>query len=331
MAKTYYRAIIQSDTHRPDDALPLNGGPLWFARVERLQRNTPATLIPARDLPDDIRKTLTSLRAPICGIDMQQPSIMGILNATPDSFSDGGKHYTFDDALKGAREMLVEGADIIDIGGESTRPGADYIAPEEEIRRTAPVIAALDGVPLSIDTRKASVARAAIAAGANLFNDVTALTFDPDSLAAAAETGVAVCLMHASGDPKTMQDDPQYDDVLLDVYDYLESRINACEAAGIARKNIMIDPGIGFGKTLDHNLTLLRGLSLFHALGCPILLGVSRKRFIGTIGDAPNAADRAPGSIAVALEALNQGVQMLRVHDIKETKQAVRLWRALKG
>ncbi len=329
--KTYYRAIVQSDPHRPDDALPLNGGRLWFTRVERLQRGAPATLIAASGLPDDVRDTLTTPRAPVCGIDMQEPAIMGILNATPDSFSDGGKHYTFDAAIAGARRMLAEGADIIDVGGESTRPGAETIDPVEEARRTVPVIGALSGVPLSIDTRKASVARAAIAAGAGLFNDVTALTYDPDSLSAAAETGVTVCLMHAAGDPKTMQDDPRYDDVLLDVYDYLEARIEACEAAGIPRSRIMIDPGIGFGKTLEHNLTLLRGLSLFHALGCPVLLGVSRKRFIGTLGDAPNAADRAPGSIAVALEALNQGVQMLRVHDMRETKQAVRLWRALKG
>ncbi|MEO1918770.1 MAG: dihydropteroate synthase, partial [Paracoccaceae bacterium] len=180
------------------------------------------------------------------------------------------------------------------------------------------------------DTRKAKVAQAALDAGAQLFNDVTALTFDPDSLATAASAGADVCIMHASGDPKTMQDKPKYDNVLLDVYDYLEARIEVCEAAGIPRSKIMIDVGIGFGKTQDHKLELLRGISLFHGLGCPILIGVSRKRIIGTIGNAPDVADRAAGSIALGLDALNQGVQMLRVHDIAETKQAVALWSALK-
>lgn len=329
MVKTYYRPIPQIDRHRPEISYSLAGGRLWFDRVERLRRGEKPVLIPADQLPDALLRPLTNARPPICGIDMQAPSIMGILNATPDSFSDGGRHFTLRDAQNGAREMLAAGADILDIGGESTRPGAGFIPSGEEIRRTVPVIEALEGALISIDTRKADVARAAIKAGASLFNDVTALTFDPDSLATAASLDVAVCLMHASGDPETMQENPSYDDVLLDVYDYLGARIAACEAAGIARHKIMIDPGIGFGKNQIHNLTLLRGLSLFHGLGCPILLGVSRKRFIGTIGNAQNAADRAPGSIAVALAALNQGVQMLRVHDIVETRQAIALWQAL--
>ncbi len=330
MAKIYYRPIVQTDRCRPAGAYPLAGGALWFDRVERLQRGKAGELQGADSLPADVLQALTAPRAPICGIDMQAPSIMGILNATPDSFSDGGRHYALSDALAGAQAMRAAGADILDVGGESTRPGAAYVAPDAEIARVVPVIAALQP-PVSVDTRKAAVARAAIAAGAGLFNDVSALTFDPDSLAIAAETGVALCLMHASGDPETMQDNPQYDDVLLDVYDYLEGRIRAAEAAGIPRARILVDPGIGFGKTQEHNLALLRGISLFHGLGCPILLGVSRKRFIGTIGHAQNAADRAPGSVAVALDALDQGVQMLRVHDIAETKQALRLWRALHG
>lgn len=265
-----------------------------------------------------------------CGIDISTPRIMGILNVTPDSFSDGGKHFDLDDAVMRAANMVAEGADIIDIGGESTRPGADFIPVDEEIRRTVPVIRAIRAsgltTPISIDTRKAAVARAAIEAGANLFNDVSALTFDPDSLAVASELGASVCIMHATGDPKTMQDEPEYGDVLQEVYDYLEARIAACVAAGIAPEKIMIDPGIGFGKNQTYNLTLLRGIAKFKALNCPILLGVSRKRFIGTIGNEPDPARRAAGSIAVGLAAINQGVEILRVHDIRETKQAIALW-----
>lgn len=268
-----------------------------------------------------------------CRIDISTSRIMGILNVTPDSFSDGGEHFSLEDAVARARKMVDEGADILDIGGESTRPGADFVPAEEEIRRTVPVINAIRDsglkTPISIDTRKAEVAQAAINAGANLFNDVSALTFDSDSLAVAAKLDANVCIMHATGDPKTMQDEPQYDDVLQEVYDYLESRIAACVAAGISPHKIMIDPGIGFGKTQAHNLTLLRGIAKFHDLDCPILLGVSRKRFIGTIGNEPDPARRAAGSIAVGLAAINQGVQILRVHDIRETKQAIALWMAV--
>jgi dihydropteroate synthase len=333
MTDTYFRPIVQSDPRKPRGALPLVGGALWFTHVEKLARGSASQVIVAADVPTDVLTNLTAPRARFCGVDMQRPSVMGILNATPDSFSDGGQHYTFDDAVGGAQAMIAAGADIIDIGGESTRPGADFVDAAEEARRTTPVIAALRAAgaetALSIDTRKASVARSALKAGAVLFNDVTALSYDADSLATAAELGASVCIMHAAGDPKTMQDKPEYDNVLLEVYDYLKGRIAACIAAGIAPDKIMIDVGIGFGKTQTHNLELLRGIALFHGLGCPILLGASRKRFIGTIGNAPDAADRVAGSIAVGLSALNQGVQMLRVHDIAETKQAIALNSAL--
>lgn len=333
MSKSYFRPIVQSGACKPKSALPLVGGRLWFTHVEKIARGSASVVVAASDVPSDVIANLTGSRAQFCGVDMQRSSIMGILNATPDSFSDGGTHYAQSDAVSGALAMIRNGADIIDIGGESTRPGADFIPADEEIRRTAPIVEALRVVgidaPISIDTRKANVAKAAFDAGAQVFNDVTALTFDADSLVTAAELNASVCIMHASGDPKTMQDNPEYDNVLLDVYDYLEGRVAACVAAGIPRDRIMIDLGIGFGKTQDHNLELLRGIALFHGLGCPILLGVSRKRFIGTIGNAPNAADRAAGSIAVGLNALNQGVQMLRVHDIAETKQAIALWSAL--
>lgn len=333
MSKNYYRPIVQSDSCKPQAAVSLVGGRLWFTHVEKMARASASEIVAVMDVPSDVLENLTAPRAEYCGVDMQRPSIMGVLNATPDSFSDGGTHFAQSDAVSGALTMTRNGADVIDIGGESTRPGADFIPADEEIRRTAPVIEALRVVgidaPISIDTRKANVAKAAFDAGAQIFNDVTALTFDKDSLVTAAEISASVCIMHASGDPKTMQDNPEYDNVLLDVYDYLEERIAACVTAGIPQDRIMIDVGIGFGKTQDHNLELLRRIALFHGLGCPILLGVSRKRFIGTIGNAPNAADRAAGSIAVGLNALNQGVQMLRVHDIAETKQAIALWSAL--
>ncbi|MEO0774439.1 MAG: dihydropteroate synthase, partial [Pseudomonadota bacterium] len=220
---------------------------------------------------------------------------------------------------------------LIDIGGESTRPGAEEVPIDEEIRRTAPVIEAIRAVtdtPISIDTRKAPVARAAAEAGANLVNDVAGFTFDPDLAPFCASAKLPVCVMHAQGTPDVMQKDPRYDNVALDVYDFLSKRIEALVAEGVSPDQIIVDPGIGFGKTLEHNLTLLQNLSLFHALGCPILLGASRKRFIGTIGGSDEARHRAPGSIAVALAGLAQGVQILRIHDVRETTEAMRLWQA---
>ena len=262
---------------------------------------------------------------------MDAPRVMGILNITPDSFSDGGLFLRPEAALMQARRM-ADGADILDIGGESTRPGAAEVSVLDETQRTAPVIAALRegglALPISIDTRKAAVAEAAFAAGATILNDVTALRFDPAMAGVAASAGVPVVLMHSIETPITMQDDPRYEDVLLDVYDALAARLAVAEAAGIARDRLAIDPGIGFGKTLEHNLALLARLSVFHDLGVPVLLGASRKRFIGTIGAEAEAARRMPGSLAVALAGVAQGLQMIRVHDVAETRQALRLWQA---
>jgi dihydropteroate synthase len=256
---------------------------------------------------------------------------MGIVNVTPDSFSDGGVHFDHEAAVAGA--LAMAGADILDIGGESTRPGAGEVPVEQEIARTAPVIAAIreqSAAPISIDTRKRAVAEAAVAAGAGLVNDVSGFTFDPALAPYCAENALPVCVMHAQGDPETMQDNPHYNNVLLDVFDVLEAQVNALEQAGIPRARILADPGIGFGKTLEHNLTLLKNISLFHGLGCALLLGVSRKRFIGTLADVPEAQGRAPGSIAVGLAALAQGVQILRVHDVAASRQALTLWQAVR-
>ncbi len=330
--KTYYRPLVQQGRSQPEGALPLAGGKLWFSRAEILTRDAPPRVIPAGLVPEDVRRRLTMRRSAIAGLDMCQPQIMGILNVTPDSFSDGGLHSDPAAAGEAARQMVADGADIIDIGGESTRPGAEYVPEDAETARTAPVIDALrqvSAVPVSIDTRKASVAADALAAGANLVNDVSGFTHDLALAPLCAQAGVPVCIMHSKGDPKTMQDDPHYDNVLLDVYDFLEERIGRLVDTGLQREQIVVDPGIGFGKTEAHNLTLLQNLSLLHALGCPILLGVSRKRFIGRIGKEPQAAARGPGSIAVGLAGLSQGVQILRVHDVADTAQALRLWAAV--
>ena len=333
----YYRPIAMTDPARPDGALPLAGGWCWFDRVEVLERGgaRPGRVIPVADLPDAVRARLSAPRAPLAGLALDRPRLMGILNVTPDSFSDGGLFHAPEAAVQQGRLMAGAGAEIIDIGGESTRPGAAEVAVDEEIARTAPVIAALRAggiaTAVSIDTRKAAVAEAALAAGADLVNDVSAFGFDPALPGLVAARGVPACLMHMIGTPQTMQDDPRYDDVLLDVYDHLEARLQQAEAAGIHRARLVVDPGIGFGKTLEHNLALIRGLSLFHGLGAAILLGVSRKKFIGTIGGEAEARRRAPGSVAVALAGVAQGAQILRVHDAWETRQALALWRSVTG
>lgn len=331
----YVRPIPMTDPARPAGALPLAGGWCWFDRAEVLSRAAAPRIVAARDLPPEWRDRLSAPRPSFAGLSMDRPQIMGILNVTPDSFSDGGRFLAPDAALAQARAMVEAGADILDIGGESTRPGAAEVAVQEEIARTAPVIAALRAgglaTPVSIDTRKGPVADAALRAGAQIVNDVAALGFDPAIAGVAARAAAPVILMHSIKTPATMQDDPRYDDVLLDVYDFLSDRIAQAEAAGIPRDRIMVDPGIGFGKTVVHNLTLIRNLSLFHGLGVPVLLGASRKRFIGTIGGAPVAADRMAGSVAVALAGLAQGMQVTRVHDVAETRQAFRLWTALNG
>jgi len=328
-----YRPLVHHGAVRPDDALPLAGGPLWFTHAEEIGRSGHSRIVAATSIPEPALDRLTAPRAPLAGLDMGAPQIMGIVNVTPDSFSDGGDHADPKVAVTGALAMVEAGADIVDIGGESTRPRAETVPPGTETARTAPVIAAIreqSGVLISIDTRKLDVARAAVDAGATLVNDVSGFTYDANLAAFCAERGVAVCVMHAQGDPATMQDNPSYDNVLLDVYDFLEARIQALEDASIPRSHICVDPGIGFGKTVRHNLDLVQNISAFHGLGCPILLGVSRKGFIGVIGQESEPKRRGPGSIALGLAALAQGVQILRVHDVAETVQALRLWQAVR-
>lgn len=332
--RDYFRPILQSGPARPDSALTLGSGWTWFTDVEVLRREGPAQIIPAADLPEPAREALCAPRPDIARLSMARPNIMGILNTTPDSFSDGGQFSDLDRAVDHAREMINAGADMLDIGGESTRPGAADVALDEEVRRTEPVISALRAfseIPVSIDTRKSIVAQAALLVGSDLVNDVAAMTYDAEIATVTAKAKAPICLMHAQGDPQTMQNAPHYDDVVLDVYDFLADRIATAEASGIPRSRIMVDPGIGFGKTLEHNLALLQRLSILHSLGCPILLGVSRKRFIGTLANVTEAAARMPGSVAVALAGVAHGAQVLRVHDVAETRQALTLFQAAIG
>lgn len=320
--RPYLRPLMQVGPAAPDDAQRF--GMCWFTHVEVLSRGAAPQIIPVSDLSDAERARFASAR-------MDQ-ALMGILNTTPDSFSDGGQFAEVAQAVAHGHAVIGAGAAILDIGGESTRPGAQTVAIDAEVSRTAPVIAALRGAgiktPISIDTRKAAVAEAALDAGATIVNDVSGFTYDTDLAPLCAARGVPVCVMHAQGDPQTMQQNPSYENVVLDVYDFLAGRIAFLTAIGIPRHNIIADPGIGFGKTLDHNLAILNRISLFHGLGVPILLGASRKRFIGTIGNTPDAKDRAPGSIAVALAAMAQGVQIIRAHDVADHAQAIALWRA---
>lgn len=258
-----------------------------------------------------------------------RPLVMGVLNVTPDSFSDGGLFDVHDRAIEHARRMLADGVDIIDIGGESTRPGAPPITTEEELRRVLPVLDALSdcGKPLSVDTRHAAVMREVLAAGADMINDISGFR-DPDSLAAVSESQCALCIMHMQGDPQSMQVSPHYDDVLAEVRDYLFDRINEAIAVGISRARICIDPGYGFGKTVEHNLTLLaRQSDLQRALALPLLAGLSRKSTIGVV-TGRSVEQRLAGSLAAAVVAAERGARIIRVHDVAETVDALKVWQA---
>jgi len=332
------------------DASPLAGGPLAFALVEALALHGGKLLSAAVTLAalydwaagasDALGARVTAQLASLAaarprwaGLTLDRPLVMGIVNVTPDSFSDGGDFADPASAIAAGRAMLEAGADIIDIGGESTRPGAASVTQEEEIGRVAPVITALAeaGAVISIDTRHAAVMAAALAKGARIVNDVSALTGDPASRAAVARTGAAVVLMHMKGEPATMQREPVYADAPIEVAGYLASRIADCATAGIAADRIVVDPGIGFGKRKAHNLEILERIALLHTLGCGLLLGVSRKSLIGALSNAAAPKERLPGSLAGALHGLSQGVQLVRVHDVAATRQAIAIWQGIAG
>ena len=348
-------ALAESPQCEEGEAVRMAGGMTYASRFALIVRKDKTIVSRQRlgasevedalgDLPEDLAAqaqaqwaALRAGHAPLqCGartIRLDQPQVMGILNVTPDSFSDGGKFLDDPDVANAhAAAMLEAGAAIIDVGGESTRPGAAAVWEGDELKRTIPAIERLaaSGAAISTDTRRAAVMEAALAAGAHIINDVSAFRHDPRSLDLAASAGVPVVLMHAPGEADDLHADGSYGDVVLDVFDWLKARRNAALAAGIARDKIVLDPGIGFGKTVAENLALLNALPLFHALGQPLLVGVSRKRMIGALsGEAP-AHKRLGGSLALAFKALESGVQLLRVHDVPETVQMVRVWRGLR-
>jgi dihydropteroate synthase len=325
----------------------LAGGLTWFSAVELITIDgavrSETELLSVQDvdgrLDDDIStlwERLTAPRPPLelgaRTIRLDQPQAMGIVNATPDSFSDGGQFADSAEAAAAGAQMSEAGAAIIDVGGESTRPGSKPVWEGDEIERVVPVIRQLasGGAAVSIDTRKADVMTAALEAGARMVNDVSALTYDPRSAKTVAAAGVPVILMHHQGSPETMQDSPRYGDVVVEVFLWLEERIAAAAAAGIDRSRILVDIGFGFGKTVAHNLELMNSLALFHSLGCPLVVGASRKRTIGALSNEAPVDERLGGSIALALKAVEQGAQIVRVHDVAETVQALRVWRGLR-
>jgi dihydropteroate synthase len=343
--RVYLQPVLRTRGCAPPGAnsvLAVKGTALAFAAAVLIERDgtrvrrviTSAADLATRGLVSpELLARLSAPLADVAGGGSDRPRLVGVINVTPDSFSDGGRYLTAEAAIAHGLRLAEEGADILDIGGESTRPGSKPIDVAAELARVLPVIEGLHGktrARLSIDTRHAQIMRRAAQAGVDLINDVSALTHDPASLATAAATGLPVVLMHSQGTPETMQLNPTYDDVVLDVYDALERRILACEAAGIARARLIVDPGIGFGKTLAHNLALLGALSIFHGLGCAVMLGASRKSFIGQLCGA-EAAERLPGSLAAALMGLESGVEFLRVHDVAATRQAIAVWEGVRG
>ena len=263
----------------------------------------------------------------------RRPLLMGVINVTPDSFSDGGAFFSPQAAVDHGLRLAEQGADVLDVGGQSTRPYSEPVGVDEELRRVIGVVGQLcrrTGVPVSIDTSKAVVAREAVAVGAEIVNDVTGLEAEPEMVEVVRDLGVGVCAMHVQGTPRTMQDRPTYNDVVEDVFEYLRARRDALLAAGVRRQRICLDPGIGFGKTLQHNLTLLANVGRFHDLGCPLLVGHSRKRFLGQVlGDAD--ADRTAATVGVALSLARQGVQIIRVHDVAPVREALLLFEATGG
>jgi dihydropteroate synthase len=347
---TYYLrpiALAESPQSEEGEAIRLAGGMTYASRFALLERQGGRVVsrrrVSAADvdaLPDEARQQLEAMRRPHpalqCGartIRLDQPQVMGILNVTPDSFSDGGK-FLDDPAAANAHAaaMLEAGAALIDIGGESTRPGAPAVWEGDELKRVIPAVEhlAATGAAISVDTRRPAVMEAALAAGAHVINDVSALRHDPRSLEFAVRAGAPVVLMHAPGEGDDLHSGGNYTDVVLDVFDWLRDRRDAAVAAGIAREKIVLDPGIGFGKSLADNLALMNALPLFHALGQPLMVGASRKRMIGALSHEAPAHQRLGGSLALAVKALDAGIQLLRVHDVAETAQAVRIWRGLR-
>ena len=329
---SYFRPIVRTGSPRSKDSIFLAETNYWVSEAEEIKFGKKTKLVSINDVPDWWKKRWLKKRSDILGMEFGFPKLMGILNVTPDSFSDGGNHVELDAALNQAKFMEENGVDIIDIGGESTRPGALTVPISEEIVRIEPVIngiSARSKIPISVDTRKADVASAARKAGASMVNDVSGFTFDPNLLPYCSKYKLPVCVMHMKGSPENMQNNPKYENILIEVFDFLENQIGKLVQAGISRDQIIADVGIGFGKNIGHNLALIKNISLFHGLGVPLLLGVSRKSIISNVAKVEKPSDRVHGSISLAISALGQGVQVFRVHDVAETRQAFDLWVAV--
>jgi dihydropteroate synthase len=355
-AKIYLRPIhyIESPQHHDGQAARLAGGMVWFSTVEVILAQGGALsrrIVRVQDweqelaaMPDAAAERakmlfarITALRGPLQlgerTIRLEQPQVMGILNVTPDSFSDGGKNSdNVEVAAAAAVAMASAGASIIDIGGESTRPGAPLVWEGDEIKRVEPVIKRIagSGTAMSIDTRKAAVMEAAIAGGARMVNDISGLLYDDRALEVVKTLGVPVVLMHAPSQGSDPHKNDGYDNVVTDVFDWLEARVDAVVATGIGREKILVDPGIGFGKSLAENLAIINNLSIYHAIGCPLLFGASRKRMIGALSKEEATDARLGGSIFLAQKAIEQGAHIVRVHDVAETMQAIHVWRGLR-
>ncbi len=329
---SYFRPIVRTGSPRSQHSIFLAETNYWVSEAEEIKYGKETNLVSINDVPDWWKKRWLKKRSDILGIEFGLPKLMGILNITPDSFSDGGNHVKLDVALNQAKFMEENGVDIIDIGGESTRPGASIVPISEEIKRIEPVITGISArskIPISVDTRKSKVASAAHKAGASMVNDVSGFTFDPNLLAYCSKYKLPVCIMHMKGSPENMQNNPKYENILIEVFDFLENQIGTLVQAGISRDQIIADVGIGFGKNIGHNLALIKNISLFHGLGVPLLLGVSRKSIISNVARVEKPSDRVHGSISLAISALGQGVQVFRVHDVAETRQAFDLWVAV--
>lgn len=349
----YLRPIAVADSPQSEEgeAVRLAGGLTYASRFALIERDGGKIIARGRHSVPELRAALPDLPDAVCAqwdnlqrshaplqlgartVRLDQPQVMGILNVTPDSFSDGGQFMDDPEIANAHAAAMVEGgAAIIDVGGESTRPGAAAVWEGDELKRVIPAVERLaaSGAAISVDTRRVAVMEAALAAGAHLINDVSALRHDPRSLEFAARSGAPVVLMHAPGEGEDLHADAGYGDVVLDVFDWLAARRDAALAAGIPREKIVLDPGIGFGKSMADNLALLNALPLFHALGQPLLVGASRKRMIGALDHEAPAHKRLGGSVTLAVKAMEAGVQLLRVHDVPETVQAVRVWRGLR-
>lgn len=354
-AQIYCRpaALVERPHELGDDCLRISDMMIWFAAwniIVRDRGRARSALVPVPQfddwgeaMPDRLAAAAHEQRAALAGpraalqlgertVRLNEPQVMGIVNVTPDSFSDGGQHVDSQSAIDAGFAMSAAGAAIVDIGGESTRPGAPLVWEGDEIKRIEAVVAGLSGsgVAVSVDTRKASVMEAALAAGAHMINDISALRYDERAIEVVARAGCPVVLMHAPSAGSDPHAGGSYDHPLLDVYDMLAQRIAKCVSLGIDRSRIILDPGIGFGKSIGDNLALINGLALFHTLGCPLLVGASRKRMIGALDNEAPADQRLGGSVALHYQAAARGAQLLRVHDVAENRQALRVWRGLR-